>query len=424
MPSEYQTHAVFSRADYLIAASLGLLATTIAAWGCAQFDPRVYDYWNIYFQADPNRVLEDMTERHRTGFHRQGGVHPIFTMLTYPFMRILLALGMTKISAGNLLMILCASGSGSCFYLALRGLELPARAAVAFCATFLASATFVHWFTIVDTFALAALTIVLSLLVATSCPVGRIGPWFVASMLSLSITVTNWAMGLAVGFFRLDFRTFVKVTAAAFVAVAVISCVQKLVFPSAGLFFNPLVLKHEVSFLQPRMETNGVMAWTPGLNIRAMLITSAVAPVPRVEDALTAWGGVFRLVNNQYSSMLTLTSTAVLAIACWSFMLVMGLWGAWRDTARRSVSMAVIAYVVFQLALHSVYGEITFLYAGNFFPALVMLTAFGWYTPARHWVLSATIAFIIFAGINNHTQFLTAVRLSNEIAANYSGAKP
>ena len=36
--------------------------------------------------------------------------------------------------------------------------------------------------------------------------------------------------------------------------------------------------------------------------------------------------------------------------------------------------MAVIAYVAFQLALQSVYGEITFLYAGNFFPALVMLT--------------------------------------------------
>ena len=112
------------------------------------------------------------------------------------------------------------------------------------------------------------------------------------------------------------------------------------------------------------------------------------------------------------------------AIICWLFMLVMGLWGAWRDTARRAVSMAVIAYVAFQLALHSVYGEITFLYAGNFFPALVMLAAFGWYTPARHWVLSATVGFIIFAGINNHAQFVTAVRLANEIAANYPGAKP
>jgi len=64
---EYQTHTVLSRVDYLLAVSLGLLATIIATWGCAQFDPRVYDHWNIYFQADPNRVLEDMTERYRSG---------------------------------------------------------------------------------------------------------------------------------------------------------------------------------------------------------------------------------------------------------------------------------------------------------------------------------------------------------------------
>jgi len=424
VPSEYQAHTVFSRVDYLLAVNLGLLATIIATWGCAQFDPRVYDHWNIYFQADPNRVLEDMTERYRSGFHRQGGVHPIFSMLTYPVMRTLLALGMTKISAGNLLMILCAGGSGSCFYLALRALDLPCRAAAAFAVTFLASATFVHWFSIIDTFALAAFTIVLSLLAATRCRVDQFGPWFAVSVLSLSVTVTNWAIGLAVGFFRLAFRPFIKVTAAAFLAVALISCLQKLVFPSATLFFNPFVLKHEVSFLQTRLEKAGVMHWTPALNFRAMLITSAVAPAPTVEDISTTWGGVFRLVNNQYAALPALVSTAMPAIVCWSFMLAMGLWGAWRDTARRAVSMAVIAYVGFQLTLHSVYGDITFLYAGNFFPALVMLTAFGWYTPAQNWVLGAAMAFTVFAGINNYTQFLTAARLSNEIAANYHAAKP
>jgi hypothetical protein len=94
-----------------------------------------------------------------------------------------------------------------------------------------------------------------------------------------------------------------------------------------------------------------------------------------------------------------------------------GIWGAWRDRTRWAVAIPIAAYLVFQLAVYSVYGEITFLYAGNFFPALMLLTAFGWFTPLRNVVLGTALVFVIFAGINNQVEFQRAARMSNEIAA-------
>ncbi len=67
--------------------------------------------------------------------------------------------------------------------------------------------------------------------------------------------------------------------------------------------------------------------------------------------------------------------------------------------------------------MYVIYGEITFLYAGNFFPALMLLTAFGWFTPVRTAVLGTALAFTLFAGINNHVEFQRAVRMSSAIAA-------
>ena len=223
--------------------------------------------------------------------------------------------------------------------------------------------------------------------------------------------------GLAAAFFRLPPRKFVLVSTAAFVLVAVGALIQRAIMPPAPVFFNPRVIFQEKAFTQIELEKHGLQRWSLADDARSVLLTSAVAPPPRLEDDPTPFG-VFRLVTNQHSPP-TQSLVGAGAIVCWIFLLGVGLWGAWRTLSHRAVALAVGSFALFQLAMHLVYGEITFLYALNFFPALLTLAAFGWLTPLRKYVTCAAFAFAVLAGINNYGQFLTTVRLVNEIVANY-----
>jgi len=414
LPCAYVPGSTTSRTDAAVALGMGLIASIITYIGISSIDPRIYDSWNIYFQGDGIRVLADTTDRFSAQWRTS--VHPIFSILAFPAMHGLMAMGLQKVAAAATLLMACAMASGAMFYLALRGLGLSVLAALVFNAAFLASATFIHWYPYIETYAFASTTIVGVLYMLTSGRCTWLWGWALASSGALAVTVTNWALALAAGFFRLRFLTFMKVSIAALLGVAAIACVQKATFPDSSLFFNPLHYKVEYQATQIWLESQGVAQWTPGENIRSVLVTSAVVPPAVVEDAHTPVG-VFRLVNNQHSSILSSSLAGLVGVASWLFLLGTGVWGAWRDETRWAVAIPIAAYLVFQLGIYVVYGEITFLYAGNFFPTLMLLASFGWFTPLRNAVLGTALAFTIFAGINNHVEFQRAVRMSSEIAA-------
>jgi hypothetical protein len=417
VPQAFQP-APRSAVDYRAAIALGLIGALIAAAGNTAFDPRVNDYWNIYFHADPNRVLNDIVPQPPgPDFHRKGGIHPIFSILLFVPVQLLMLLGVSKLAAFTALLVASAGFSAGLFYMIMRRLGLSLPASVAFAGAFMASATFVHWSPFVETYSFALLTGVTMLLVMTSPGYNPLW-WILASAGTLSVTLTNWALGLATAFFHLPARKLIFVSAAAFSLVAGIALIQKIVFPESAVFFRPGVVYREKGFMQIGMEGNGYLrSWSPVQNIRSVLVTSAVAPPPALEDdAIPA--GVFRLVSNQHAP-LTRSLVGSGAIACWAALLVIGLWGAWRALGHRAVALSVGSYMLFQLAMHSVYGDVTFLYAANFFPALLTLAALGWLTPLRRYATSAAIGFIILAGANNYDQFIAAARMANETAANY-----
>jgi hypothetical protein len=403
--------------DRWIGIGLALTGAAIAVWASGAFDPRVNEYWNIYFHADPNRVLaETMLHGNDTGFRRVGGVHPIFSILIILPMATLMKLGLSQLTAFVTLLVACAGLSAGTFYFVMRGLGLSIPAALAFSGAFMASATFIHWISFVETYAFSLLTVVTMLLVATT---SRYRPilWILASAGTLSITITNWALGLTCAFFNLTIRRFILVSAGAFFVVAGIAVIQKIAMPASALFFSPYVFYNEAGFTQIAIEKRGYSPWSPAENVRAVLLTSAVAPPPALEDDPTP-AGTFRLVSYQHSQP-TKSIVGGAAIVCWIFLLIVGVWGAWRTLSHRAIALSVGSFALFQLALHSVYGEITFLYAANFFPALLVLAALGWLTPLRNYVTSAAVAFTVLGGMNNYSQFLSTARMANEIAANY-----
>ena len=105
------------------------------------------------------------------------------------------------------MIILAAILSIAFLYLAARSIGLRLYDAVLVCFTFMASASFVFWFGLVETFAISAMTLCGMMFIAAARP-KSILLWVLGSAATLSITVTNWSMGLLAAFLNNSRRRF------------------------------------------------------------------------------------------------------------------------------------------------------------------------------------------------------------------------
>jgi hypothetical protein len=314
------------------------------------------------------------------------------------------------------MMAACGFLTAAFLLLALRGLGLPRAVAALFTGVFLASATYVHWFSIIETYAFSAVSMSFMLLVLTSVRSGRWWVWSAAAVGTLAVTVTNWTLALAATLFRLDLKRAVSANAAALVIVMALSIAQKFLYPHATLFFLPNEIIDELRWTQIYSQVKGIGSWTPLSNVWSVAITSAVTPAPEVVDQVDEPGNpIVRIVSNQSSPLASHRASGWIALGSWLVLLIAGTLGGLASLERRAVFAATSLFLLGQLALHAVYGEITFLYAAHFFPALVLFTAFSWFSPLRVPAMIAALVFIVCGGVSNFAQFEAAIRITNAI---------
>ena len=300
-------------------------------------------------------------------------------------------------------MALAAGSSAALFYLALRHLTLPVHAAAIFTAVFISSTTFIYWFSVVETYAFAALSICLMLAVLSRARTTPAIVWVLASAFTLSITVTNWSMGLAAAFFRLPFLRFISVSAAALGLVIALALVQSVVFPTSKLFFSPGAVSDEWKFTQIAQERSGKDPWDPLDNLQSFLIYGAVAP-----GHMRARHYPVDAITNVGLSLSDVVKARGLPIALWLSLLIAGAWGIVNNRKLWPVGGALGAFIAGQAALHSFYGEVTFLYSAHFFPALVAVAACACFAPARRLWLAVALLLLVVGGAGNIQQFRAA----------------
>jgi hypothetical protein len=423
VPVTYQPTAQFSTVDYAVAGAFAVVAIAIAVAGPAAFDPRVFvNGLGSFFSSDPERVIASMFE-HWSHHHHRTFAHPIFSIVTFPPARSLEKLGLSQIAAATTLLAICAAASASMFYLAIRGLGIPLFGAAVSTGVLMATAGFLHWFSFIETFSYSSLTVIFMLLVLTTWPGKQLWIWSFASAGTLSMLTSNWVFGIVSAFFRLEWARFLKVTILAFAMVASAAVLQLWLFPHSKLFFSPSLLAREVRYeLQFNMEADGFQRWTPRENLVSALITGAVARPPQVEQGMGRYGA-FAWVNNTYTPLSEVSIAGKVAMLCWIFFVGAGLWAAWKDVARRAVTLPLLVFIVAQLCLYTVYGEIPFLYSANLLPIMVAVAAYSFLTPLRYYAFGAAALFIVLAGPYNYAQFKAAAKVANDVAAAHA-AKP
>ena len=160
------------------------------------------------FFADQPRVLGNLADA--SYWDHRSYIHPLFRLAFYPFTRLLIFTGLDAIRAAQILVAISVGLAVPLFYAGLRGMRLPVFAALVFTACILSSAAFIHWAAIVETYPFAFLSLATMFAIITCINARSAVLWFLGSLFTLTITITNWSFGLAAAFFKLRFRCFCR----------------------------------------------------------------------------------------------------------------------------------------------------------------------------------------------------------------------
>lgn len=401
------------RTDMALAIAVMIFSALVACWCASRMGQAYLDraVFNIWFDSDSPRVFENLLSRHSN--HYRTAVHPISAlMLTPPAFALHKLVGISQPLAAQIIVVICAAGIAGLYSLTLRLLGMGMVFAACMSALLVVSAAFLHWGGTVELFGPGGFTIMAA--IAALAAGSRLGlkAWIAVSALSLSITVTNWMVGLAASLVRWRRFAFIKVTVVALTTVMALSLVQKSAFNNAALFFNPSGLIAEKEWTQSSMEKREDLAEQSLVdNLRSIAISTIVAPPPYLD--LDSNGDPIR-VSNQVMQWSRLSASAIAATAGWSLLLCLGVWGAVRRGPQRAVAVALGLMLGGQATLHAIYGYPTFLYSAHFLPILMTLAAFAWFTPVRRLMPALALVVAGLAAAVNVPSFLEATALMRQ----------
>jgi len=223
--------------------------------------------------------------------------------------------------------------------------------------------------------------------------------WFViVSALTLSVTVTNWMVGILATFASFRWRRAFQITVNAFCLVVLLWGVQKFIFPTAQFFIGD---QEELNWIRPPEFTSSLKVVT------SFMFHTMVMPTSEWFDH-PDWAGIIKQDSLPGSGSLW----GAIAVGLWAALLVLGLWGLF-STGRHGRLRVVLGLTLLgQLLLHLVYGSgETFIYALHFGPLLVVLAALSVLTPARKLGLALAALLALCAGVNNVLQLNKAVKI-------------
>lgn len=389
--------------EIIICALLG----AVAAAGSYHFSGRssLATLDGIWFQADPVRVLGDMTDRF--GNHSRTNVHPLFVLLTHPLVMVLrLLTGASASTAARLLIAFFAGIWIVLVFSLLRVLGCRRLDATIFAVLGAVSASALFWSGVIETYLFGSISILVAVL-AVSLPLPRKSVWItIASAFTLSVTVTNWMAGLLATAVSFPWKRACQLAANALCIVVILWGVEKYVFPQCEFFLGS---KEEARYM------NSPLSGGPVTSMKAFVFHTMVMPRIRPFEDLKGKWRLCGYITVQLDRPGAGSTLGTVAATLWAFLLVIGVWGLFTLNGRVKLRLVLGGALLGQMALHSIYGEETFLYSLHFAPLLLAVAAMGLHTRLRRVVLVAAACLILTAGPNNLSQLSKAIDLAHRI---------
>ncbi|WP_193335485.1 hypothetical protein [Devosia beringensis] len=379
---------------------------------------------DVWFDSDTRIVAMNMTirEYHHWTLYK----HPLFSLITWPLTslaRLFVGDAMTAVR------VVQASNAGFAVVLLFTllgriGLGLLDRSLI--CLLFLVSGTMLFWYTVPETFTFGGTTLLIALHATISGrPQTRLGylGLGLASLASLSMTITNWFAGLlatAIVYGLLDhpiallkrwlsdFRTIwsdikvpVLISVAVLVTAMALALLQDFIFGEASLFFNVFYIWKEGEFIGDYKVSSMIL--------RPFVLLFS----PVVVGTIDTWLNGTRMTADDFVPS---NWPGILALGLWILLLVSGTISSVAAllkptdanvSLRRLIFASAIILAAF-IFIHTVYGFVAFLYLAHTAPYVLTIAAIGFLGKFRNVARIVITTLIVLAGYNNYQAFLQA----------------
>ena len=379
------------RADVTVAIALAALVFAGALLTSARLQPSIlhystFDYW---FESDPPAFLDQMESREHD-HHFRTRRHPLWSLLMYPAVNAIAGVaGLPIPDAMSVLMALLASIWIVVVFATLRLARLPRADAALFTMLVAVAACSMFWLPVPESYVPGALTIALAvLLVALSARGVRVPFWIcvLVSLLTFSITTTNWTAGIIMLALVLPWRHAIAAVGRTAAIAWGAWTVQHGLFPNAGSPLEIWIASETKYLLSP--ESSGWLA-----KVWAFFFHAIVAPALD-----TAYGFRLSVQGRLPGAGSTL---AIGAVALWIALGALALRGLARIDLRRPLPLMLLLSALSQFALAMAFGIETFLYSLHWGPLLIMIAAVGSTAASRRWSLGLVAVLVVAAGVNN-----------------------
>lgn len=350
-----------------------------------------------WFESDLPRVRKTMLERGPHNYRTY--VHPLQTLLMYVPTKTLVALGISETKAVMLYLATIAGLWGGMLYVCFRGLGLRRPDAIVFTALGASTSASIFWFPVPESYGVGALSVMITFALGTAIFRYKLPPIVqaLASASSLAIATTNWMAGILLVFGANTYKRATRITFDALLIVTLLFAVQKVLDPNSQ-FFVPG--SHEWKF---------VLHESAGGPLNKILVFFlygiAIPPIPHLSDyASPDWRGL----SIQLAQPITLAPAAMAALLGFAGLMVTGLIAALRNTASRGMAQVLVLYILFEVLLHLLYGDETFLFALNYVPAMVLIAGCAALSSYRKTVLALAMICTGLLAFNNLSIYLSA----------------
>ena len=406
-----------------------------------------FDKW---FDSDVFRVISQMLDT-ETAMIRSN-IHPAFPIIFYTLASLLSSVFRDPTVAIQSLISFNAFFATILLWRLLNWLRLDFLDIFLCLSLFIASASFVFWFPIVESFPIGATSMLLSLQILTLSQARKARSLALDALLcsaSLTATISNWIVGLTSIALRHDFhkrirslfktplRDFlqnnrealyypIKVILLAGLAVFILSIIQNFVFEHATLFFRADHLLYETRFTDFRgfiQLANRIIE----LILNPMVVGEIVSTSYPVSLDQTGWAfdEVFSAAWRETDDMKILSANGLsikstsqfIGVSTWLLLITISAKNIFQAPRVNPIIWTSIITLAFFFALHAFYGFHTFLYSAHFvfFYILISSTAF---QCKRKWFPRTMISLLIlFGGYHNYTSFDFANTILLEISA-------
>lgn len=391
--------------DYAACALLvaGSMALYLVLGAALARMPLYLTYGDLFFDADHLEAVTGWTQWRTETFHK--GVHPLVLLLVVPLGTLATSIvGDPVLALRIITAAIAASTVGLCYWTTCRLVPRPAAAAL----SLLLALSGNHLITgsVPEVFALSSLGVVASvLLLWKSLHDGRVyfRWWILVALLCFAVVISNLVIPLvclAILAWRLRLREgplpYLLTLSLVVAGLALpLSILQRLLFPSADLFFLPLTIVKEVIFVHVTILSDPLLV----LRELASNVFLASVSLPEPEVIVRVRSGTPSL--SYYEAPLRWLAVALPGAVLWSALLLAAIA---RTLARRQlhpVALAALLVLAFNLVLHSFFGVDTiFVYSSHYTFPLIAFVALGLMDWQR-WMPAAFALVAVLVGIGN-----------------------